>query len=100
LRFEAIKCRSSIHSAFRADQGWNMDGRQSQSIDLVDRDHICRSVHLMKKWLTGGTLQGVMGQVVGCGVVNVMVGLSVYKFAYCIRLVVHVQLFIISFMLF
>jgi hypothetical protein len=22
----------------------------------------------MKKWLTGGTLQGVMGQVVGCGV--------------------------------
>jgi hypothetical protein len=54
----------------------------------------------MKKWLTGGTLQGVMGQVVGCGVVNVMVGLSVYKFAYCIRLVVHVQLFIISFVLF
>jgi hypothetical protein len=38
----------------------------------------------MKKWHTGGTLQGVMGQVVGCGVVNVMVGLSVYKFAYCI----------------
>jgi hypothetical protein len=33
-------------------------------------------------------------------VVNVMVGLSVYKFAYCIRLVVHVQLFIISFVLF
>jgi hypothetical protein len=32
-----------------------------------------------------------MGQVVGCGVVNVMVGLSVYKFAYCIRLVVHVN---------
>jgi arginine/ornithine N-succinyltransferase beta subunit len=30
-----------------------------------------------------------MGLVVGCGVVNVMVGLSVYKFAYCIRLVVH-----------
>jgi hypothetical protein len=30
----------------------------------------------MKKWLTGGTLQGVMGQVVGCGVVNVRVGLS------------------------
>jgi hypothetical protein len=54
----------------------------------------------MKKWLTGGTLQGVMGQVVGCGVVNVMVGLSVYKFTYCIRLVVHVQLFIISFVLF
>jgi hypothetical protein len=54
----------------------------------------------MKKWLTGGTLQGVMGQVVGCGVVNVMVGLSVYKFAYCIRLVVYVQLFIISFVLF
>jgi hypothetical protein len=50
----------------------------------------------MKKWLTGGTLQGVMGQVVGCGVVNVRVGLSAYKFAYCIRLVVHVQLFIIS----
>jgi hypothetical protein len=45
----------------------------------------------MKKWLTGETLQGVMGQVVGCGVVNVMVGLSVYNFAYCIRLVVHVQ---------
>jgi hypothetical protein len=45
----------------------------------------------MKKWLTGGTLQGVMGQVVGCGVVNVMVGLSVYKFAYSIRLVVHVH---------
>jgi hypothetical protein len=41
-----------------------------------------------------------MGQVVGCGVVNVMAGLSVYKFAYCIRLVVHVQLFIISFVLF
>jgi hypothetical protein len=36
----------------------------------------------MKKWQTGGTLQGVMGQVVGCGVVNVMVGSSVYKFAY------------------
>jgi hypothetical protein len=34
------------------------------------------------------------------GVVNVMVGLSVYKFAYCIRLVVHVQLFIISFVQF
>jgi hypothetical protein len=34
-----------------------------------------------------------MGQVVGCGVVNVMVGLSVYKFAYCNRLEVHVQLF-------
>jgi hypothetical protein len=31
---------------------------------------------------------------------NVMVGLSVYKFAYCLRLVVHVQLFIISFVLF
>jgi hypothetical protein len=48
-----------------------------------------RSVHLMKKWQTGGNLQGVMRQVVGCGVVNVMVGLSVYKlsvykFAYCI----------------
>jgi hypothetical protein len=41
-----------------------------------------------------------MGQVVGCGVVNVMVGLSVYTFAYCNRLVVHVQLFIISFVLF
>jgi hypothetical protein len=56
----------------------------------------------MKKWLTGGTLQGVMGQVVECGVVNVMVGLSVYKFAYCIKLVglVHVQLFIISFVQF
>jgi hypothetical protein len=34
-----------------------------------------------------------MGQVVRCSVVNVMVGLSVYKSAYCIRLVVHVQLF-------
>jgi hypothetical protein len=39
----------------------------------------------MKKWLTGRTLQGVMGQVVGCGVVNVMVGLSVYKSAYVLH---------------
>jgi hypothetical protein len=58
------------------------------------------SLDLMKKWLTGGTLQGVMGQVVECGVVNVIVGLSVYKFAYCNRLVVHVQFFIISSVLF
>jgi hypothetical protein len=99
LRFEAIKCRSFIYSAFRADHGWSMDGRQSKSINLC-RSRSLISLDLMKKWLTGGTLQGVMGQVVGCGVVNVMVGLSVYKFAYCIRLVVHVQLFIISLVLF
>jgi hypothetical protein len=37
-----------------------------------------------------------MGQVVGCGVVNVMVGLSVYKFAYCLRLIVHVQQYCLS----
>jgi hypothetical protein len=76
-----------------------MDGRRSKSINLC-RSGSLISLDLMKKWLTGGTLQGVMGQVVGCGVVNVMVGLSVYKFAYCIRLVVHVQLFIISLVLF
>jgi hypothetical protein len=35
----------------------------------------------MKTWQTG-SLQGVMGQVVGCGVGNVMVALSVYKFPY------------------
>jgi hypothetical protein len=34
--------------------------------------NISRSVHLMKKRQTG-TLRGVMGQVVGCSVVNVMV---------------------------
>jgi hypothetical protein len=45
----------------------------------------------MKKWQTG-TLQGVMGHVVGCGVVNVMVYLFIN---FCTALVVHVQLFMI-----
>jgi hypothetical protein len=50
----------------------------------------------MKKW-QAGTLQGVMGQVVGCGVVNVMVYLFINLQT---ALVVHVQLFIISFVLY
>jgi hypothetical protein len=58
--------------------------------------NISRSVHLMKKWQTG-TLQGVMGQVVGCGVVNVMVYLFINLHT---ALVVHVQLFMISFVLY
>jgi hypothetical protein len=60
--------------------------------------NISRSVHLMKKWQTGGTLQCVMGQVVGCGVVNVMVGYLFINLQ--TALVVHVQLFIISFVLY
>jgi hypothetical protein len=59
--------------------------------------NISRSVHLMKKWQTG-TFQGVMGQVVGCGVVNVMVYLFINLHT---ALVVHVQLlFMISFVLY
>jgi hypothetical protein len=34
--------------------------------------NISKALHLMEKWQTG-TVQGVMGQVVGYGVVNVMV---------------------------
>jgi hypothetical protein len=66
---------------------------QPMSIVIIN---ISRSVHLMKNWQTG-TLQGAMGQVVGYGVVNVMVYLFINLHT---ALEVHVQLFMISFVLY
>ena len=77
------------------EYGWSTVSKyQPMSIVIIN---ISRSVHLMKKWQTG-TLQGVMGQVVGCGVVNVVVYMFINLHA---ASVVHVQLlFMISFVLY
>jgi hypothetical protein len=76
------------------EHGWSTVSKyQPKSIVIIN---ISRSVHLMKKWQTG-ILQVVMGQVVGCGVVNVMVYLFITLHT---ALVEHVQLFMISFVLY
>jgi hypothetical protein len=57
MRFEAIKCRSCIYSAFRADRGgvWMVDGLKLSI--YVDRDHY-------DLWI--GTLDGKNGKQEPC----------------------------------
>jgi hypothetical protein len=62
---------------------WMVDGLRS----LISLDRYKR-VHLIKKKWQTGTLQGVMGQVVGCGVVNVMVCLFILV-EHKVHVVVH-----------